>query len=161
MQTSVSLQNPFSYSLGLTIALIALVLVPMILLIYFKIRGMDLPKFRLPEKKVKEVPVIKDPAAIKSKYLAVIDRIQDERTAESIDDREAYIRLSSAVRSFVNELTGANTRNLSLAEIEGLGMPNLYNLIKDFYHPEFAYDAGNVDITKSFGDARTVIKEWN
>ena len=40
-------------------------------------------------------------------------------------------------------------------------MPNLYNLIKDFYHPEFAYDAGNVDITKSFGDARTVIKEWN
>ncbi|MBO4242700.1 MAG: hypothetical protein IKT14_06075 [Clostridiales bacterium] len=161
MPTSVSLQHPFSYSLLLTILLIAAVLLPAVILIIMRLKGVKLPEFKKKQKvkKVKYVP--KDPASIKARYLRMIDDIQNDRAYERIDNRESYLRLSTTVRNFVNELTGSNTQNLTLSEIETLQMPSLYELIKDFYRPEFAYDSGTVDMMKAFGDARTVIREWN
>ena len=152
MPISVDLQDMFSYSLLLTIGLGLLVVLPIIILVIFKRK----PKPIKPK-------VISKMAAdqIKSKYLKTINEIETKYKAHEIDDREAYLQLSSAVRGFVQEMTGVRAMNLTLHEISGLGMPSLHNLIAEFYRPEFAFDSEGADTPKSIADARTVVEKWN
>ena len=51
-------------------------------------------------------------------------------------------------------------QNYTLKEIKKLNMPKLYNLIKEYYIPEFAnISSGNAE--KSIAQAREVIRKWN
>lgn len=149
--TTVSLQKPFSYSLIILGILIFLVLLPWIIkLIQLIIKHWPKKKNK-PEKKVKNI------AAIKSKYTKKIDKIAAN---ESLTDREVYLELSSTVRNFVFEMTGVTAQNFSLREIKSLNMPELYDLIEQFYHPEFAAEEVETDITAAFEGARKVVREW-
>lgn len=162
MPISVDLQDMFSYSLLLTIGLGLLVVLPIIILVIFKLKGVKLPKRKRKPKPIKPKVISKMAAdQIKSKYLKTINEIETKFKAHEIDDREAYLQLSSAVRGFVQEMTGVRAMNLTLHEISGLGMPSLHNLIAEFYRPEFAFDSEGADTPKSIADARTVVEKWN
>lgn len=150
--TTVDLQKPFSYSLIILGILIFLVLLPWIIkLIQFIIKHWPKKKNKPEKKKVKNI------AAIKSKYTKKIDKIAAN---ESLSDREVYLELSSTVRNFVFEMTGVTAQNFSLREIKGLNMPELYDLIEQFYHPEFAAEEVETDIAAAIAGARKVVSEW-
>ena len=159
MQTSINLQEPFAYSIIPVIITICLILIETYYLIYTKKKK---EKNRIDEVKVKAIPEknIKNIPVIKEKYLNQLDTIEYRYTNNMIELRKAYQMISEAVRLFVFEITDITTQNYSLAEIKKLNIPILYELIKEYYEPEFASKSVG-DFTTSINKARRVINEWN
>lgn len=158
MQTSIKLQEPFRYSIMLLIIAIGVVLAITFYLIYSKNKKQKPQKEEkvkaIPEKNIKNIPVIK------GKYLNQLDSIEYKYTNNMIELRKAYQLISEAIRLFVFEITDITTQNYSLAEIKKLNIPNLYELIEEYYEPEFASKSTG-DFSSSISKARRVIKEWN
>ncbi|SCW56443.1 hypothetical protein SAMN02910456_01872 [Ruminococcaceae bacterium YRB3002] len=157
MQTSVKLQDMMSYSLLMTIIAIVLVLAPVIILLILK-----LVKFQ-PKKKEKKVkPVVRpkiDPSKLRMMYLEKIKEIETRYATSLIDMRQAHIELSEAVREYCSEASGVPVKAYSLKEISVLGKPQLHEMVREFYEPEFAYDSDK-DIKASFSKAREVVNSW-
>ncbi len=158
MQTSINLQEPFSYSLiPLFIAIFLCVII-----FYFlkkkKTKTIEKEKVSevkaIPEKNIKNIPVIKN------KYLKELDTIEYRYKNDMIEIRKAYQMISEAIRLFVFEVTDITTQNYSLAEIKRLNIPVLYELIEEYYEPEFASKSIG-DFGTSISKARRVINEWN
>ena len=61
---------------------------------------------------------------------------------------------------FVFEVTDITTQNYSLTEIKKLNIPHLYELIKEYYEPEFA-DKSVGDFNDAINKARSVISKWS
>jgi hypothetical protein len=108
----------------------------------------------IPERNIKNIPIIK------GKYLEQLDSIEYKYTNNMIDLRKAYQLISESIRMFVFEITDITTQNYSLKEIKKLNIPNLYELIEEYYEPEFASKSVG-DFETSINKARRVIKEWN
>ena len=108
----------------------------------------------IPEKNIKDIPVIK------SKYLNQLNSIEYKYNNEMIELRKAYQLISETIRLFVFEITDITTQNYSLSEIKKLNIPILYELIKEYYEPEFASKSIG-DFNNSINKARRVINEWN
>ena len=159
MQTSINLQEPFAYSIIPVIITICLTLIETYYLIYTKKKKeknmVDEVKVKaIPEKNIKNIPLIK------GKYLNQLDTIEYRYTNNMIELRKAYQMISETVRLFVFEITDITTQNYSLTEIKKLNIPILYELIKEYYEPEFACKSVG-DFTTSINKARRVINEWN
>lgn len=159
MQTSIKLQEPFMYSPILLIIILIIVLTMTVYLIY-KLKGKKKVKEEyedlkvIPEKNIKNIPVIK------GKYLEQLDSIYDKYQNRNIDLRKAYQLISETMRMFFFEITDITTQNYSLKEIKKLNIPNLYDLIEEYYEPEFASKSVG-DFNVSINKARSVVKEWN
>lgn len=161
MTTSVTLQNPFSYSFILLLALIIIIVFPIILYLIIKIvaylRSKGKKVRTSNKKKSKPVNIEK----LKIKYLDKIEKLEEKQKAEKISGRQSYLELSEIVREFVQESTGVKVSNYSLGEIKTLSMPSLYVLIEQFYKPEFGAEETEEGIENAFKDARRVVTEWN
>lgn len=154
MQTSVNLQEPFSYSIYYIIIVVIFILA--ITIYYFFSKG----------KKSKEIVIkVKDldinyKNAIKQKYIKEIDELEEKINNNEINIRIAYQNLSSIIRHFIYEMTNIKVQNYTLRDIRSLNMPVLYELIKEYYIPEFAKKSlGN--IKSSIEKTRKVIEKWN
>lgn len=159
MQTTIKLQEPFTYSIIPLIITICFVLAMTFYLIYLnikkkKVRVEDDHLKVIPEKNIKNVLVIKD------KYLEQLNSIEYKYTNNMIDLRKAYQLISESIRMFVFEITDITTQNYSLKEIKKLNIPDLYELIEEYYEPEFASRSVG-DFGVSIEKARRVVKEWN
>ena len=159
MQTSINLQEPFTYSIIPLIIIIVLVILETCYLISLRKKNKKIIKEQeevkaIPEKNIKNIPVIKE------KYLNQLDTIEYKYTNNMIELRKAYQLISEAVRLFVFEITDITTQNYSLMEIKKLNIPTLYELIKEYYEPEFASKSTG-DFGNSINKARRVINEWN
>lgn len=159
MQTTIKLQEPFTYSIIPLIITICFILAMTFYLIYLnikkkKVRVEDDHLKVIPEKNIKNVPVIKD------KYLEQLNSIEYKYTNNMIDLRKAYQLISESIRMFVFEITDITTQNYSLKEIKKLNIPDLYELIEEYYEPEFASRSVG-DFGVSIEKARRVVKEWN
>lgn len=156
MQTTVNLQDPFSYSIFPILLVIALLLV---LTIYFIMRS------KKNNKQEKEIPILKkvsekDQESIKEKYLKELKQIESKLKKEEITTRIAYQNMSIVIRSFVYEMTNITVQNYTLREIKKIGMPILYELVKEYYVPEFSkYSRSNV--ASSIEKTRKVIEQWS
>lgn len=64
------------------------------------------------------------------------------------------------MRMFVFEVTDIKIQNYSLKEIKKTNIPNLYELIEEYYEPEFASKSVG-DFGISIEKARRVIEKWN
>ena len=158
MKTSVSLQDNFTYSI---IPLIFVVLLIIGLSIYFIIIKSK-KKIVLKESTIKNIPErnVKDTKQIKDKYLKKLDFIENQYNGNKIKLRQAYWQISEAIRMFVFEMTDIKTQNYSLNEIKNINIPVLYDLIKEYYEPEFAFKSVG-DFNSSINKARGVILKWN
>ena len=150
MQTSVEFRSPFSYSNGISLFLFII----LIILIIFIIKK---------KKKTKPVVIVappkKDLNKIKEEYLKQLSKLQEDTIKYRINYRTAYITLSRIIREFIYEATNINVKTLSLAEVKSLNIPYLYDLMKEYYAPEFAYlFPGNIE--KSIDKTRGVIEKW-
>ena len=156
MQTSVNLQPPFSYS----IYPIILICLCMILFTIYLLIKRNKQKKRVEDKiKVEEIKNV-DINEIKRKYLEVLDVIESQLNTNMIHIRIAYQDISRVIRHFVYEVTNIHVQNYSLKEIKDLDMPMLYELMQEYYVPEFSkYSYGNVK--DSLQKTRKVIEKWN
>ena len=157
MQTSIKLQGMFTYSILPLIITIFLIIVLTCYFIYLKKSNK-----KSEEKNVKEIPEknIKNVPVIKSKYLKQLNEIEEKYKTQNIDLRTAYQSISESIRLFVFEITDITTQNYSLAEIKKLNMPKLYDLIEEYYEPEFASKSVG-DFESAINKARRVVNEWN
>ncbi len=159
MQTSINLQEPFTYSIIPLIITLCLTITITCYLIYTrkkkeKVKVLENEIKVIPEKNIKDIPVIK------SKYLNQLNSIEYKYNNEMIELRKAYQLISETIRLFVFEITDITTQNYSLSEIKKLNIPILYELIKEYYEPEFASKSIG-DFNNSINKARRVINEWN
>ena len=159
MQISIDLQEPYTYSIIPLIIVITIVLLESYYFIYLRNKN---KKINIKENSVKEIPEknIKNIPVIKNKYLIQLDLIENKYTNNKIELRKAYQMISEAIRLFVFEITDITTQNYSLTEIKKLNIPNIYELIKEYYEPEFASKSIG-DFNGSINKARRVINEWN
>ena len=157
MQTSINLQEPFKYSIIPVIIAICLTLIGTYYLIYSRKKKDKVDEVKvkaIPEKNIKNIPIIKE------KYLNQLNTIEYRYTNNMIELRKAYQMISESIRLFVFEITDITTQNYSLAEIKKINIPFLYELIKEYYEPEFASKSVG-DFNSSINKARRVINEWN
>ena len=159
MQTSINLQELFTYSIIPLIISSCFFVAMTCYLIYLK-KSNEIPIIE--ENKIKEIPEKnkKNVLVIKGKYQNQLDSIEYKYTSKMIDQRKAYQLISEAMRLFVFEMTDITTQNYSLGEIKKLNMPELYELIEEYYEPEFASKCER-DFNSSINKARRVINKWN
>lgn len=156
MQVAVELQDMFSYSWLWILILILLIVLPFILLL---IRTIKLPAEK------QDIPsvnngFVRNIPAIKNKHLSMLTDIEKKYSEGHITDKAAYQELSAVMRFFVYEMTGIKAQNFTLQEIRTANMPRLYELVAEYYAPEFAVEYKS-DIHDSLNRARKVIYEWN
>ena len=159
MQTTINLQIPYNYSIIPLILVICFALIETFYFIYTKkskqkLKVQESKVQVISEKNIKNIPVIKE------KYLEQLDSIKYKYDNKIIDLRKAYQLISEAVRLFVFEITDITTQNYSLMEIKKLNIPNLYELIEEYYEPEFASKSVG-DFENSINKARGVVRKWN
>lgn len=159
MQTTIKLQDPFIFSIiPITITMV-LVLAITFYLIYLNrknknTRNRNYTLKVVPERNIRNIPVIKE------KYLKQLETIEEQYTDNIISLRKAYQQISGTIRMFVFEVTNIKTQNYSLKEIKELNIPDLYELIEEFYEPEFTSKPIG-DFNKSIEKARRIIEKWN
>ena len=151
MQVASDLRPMFSYSI---IYIIITAIIIAILIVLLKINF---------KKKKKDIPVIvksKNIYEIKNKYLALIDNLENDVKNNKTTNRHAYQKLSSLIRNYIFEATSIKVQNYTLKDIEKINMPVLYDLVAEYYDPEFAIiSKGN--ILNSLKKTREVIERWN
>lgn len=158
MKTSITLQEPFSYSLIPIFIIGALVT---LYGIYFLISIL----LKQPKKKTKKPASQKtlsptDLRTLKSKYITELEQLKQALWTQQISTRDAYQKMSLCIRHFVYEVTGIQVQNCTLEDIKELRMPGLEALIAEFYAPEFAMTTIS-DSTTSLEKTKRVIELWN
>lgn len=154
MQIDVNLKAPFSYSWIPIVVLLIVLLLPFIYLLLKK-----LGVFNLKKKNILNFTA-KDINSIKYKYLNKLNDLDKSLNDKKITSRKAYQELSMLIRLFVYELTGLEVQSCTLKDIKKLNIPVLYELIKEYYDPEFSkISKGN--IKASIEKTKEVISRWN
>ena len=154
MQTETELSPLFSYSIiVLCIFLLILFLILLFLFIlHHSNKNNDIKSSIV-------VPNIKDMNLIKNKYLSLLQNLLNDFNNRKINNRKAYQTLSKLIRHFVFEATNIKVQYYTLTDIRQIGMPILYELIYEYYNPEFSkLSKGN--IINSINKARMVIEKW-
>lgn len=158
MKTSVTLQEPFSYSLLPIVILSVLVLSYGIYLFcshFYK------NKKKKAEQNPEHKPISrKELALTKQTYLTELENIRQAAYRGQITTRETYQNMSICIRQFVYKVTGIKVQNYTLFDIRKLHMPHLESLIAEFYHPEFA-SISQGDSDTAYEKAKRIIELWN
>ena len=146
MKFSVDLEAPFALSAYWYAAGILLIILGRVLLIFFG------RFFRTdPE----------SPIRIDRVYKACMKRIAGiERGYKSgeLDTRAAHGQMSSEVRWFVQEVTGLPAQSMVYEELRRRGRPELAELIREYYGPEFSY-ISETDAVQAIEKGRALVQE--
>ena len=158
MKTSVTLQEPFSYSVIPIFIIGALVALYGLYLIISVLRKQ--PKKKPAKQMPKKIISAADIRTIKGKYLTELEHIKQALWTQQISTRDAYQKMSLCIRHFVYEVTGIQVQNCTLEDIRQLHMPNLEALIAEYYAPEFSMTSMS-DSAASLERTKRVIELWN
>lgn len=155
MQISVNLQGKFLSPIFITIIILSCIL-GLIIYILLKNRKKIIKEDNIKIKFVSR-DIVKE---IKEKYIKELDKLESELQNGVMKQRRAYQKLSKVIRYFVFEMTNIKVQNYTLEEIEKLKMQVLYELVKEYYTPEFAKESIG-DINSAIEKTRKVILKWN
>lgn len=165
MSFSVELQKPMSFAVWPIVALGCLLLAAVLFVIIRKLvenyKKNLAEKKRLEEERKKE-PVVVKPSLqeLKNKYLEKIAQLESDFLGGKIESREAYTELSNLFRTFIFDATGTPAHKYTLYDMRGLDRPIVYNLVNNYYAPEFSKDTkGN--ILESIEFTKRAVFEWN
>ncbi|HBZ02506.1 MAG TPA: hypothetical protein DEO83_01660 [Lachnospiraceae bacterium] len=157
MKTTVELQGPFMYLIIwpiIAFIFIAAVIVAQIIL--RKKLGDRLKRAKqIKIKKISESTL----EGKKKKYIGELVCIESDLMNNRITIRTAYHKMSKCIRGFVRDVTGLNVDKYSLSEITSIGIPNLTNLVREYYEPEFARETRS-DVKGSIMRTRMTIEGW-
>ena len=100
-----------------------------------------------------------DLAALRTKYLRLIDELMTAFNNHSIKNSTVHQRLSLLARFFVFEASGFRAHILTLSDLRKAKRENLTQLIELYYPPEFdGLEQGSVNSAADL--ARKLIGEW-
>ena len=154
MQTSVSLQEPYSFSIVPIIVLVIIAAALLFVLLFLKKNKEEQPEVKaIPQRNIKNIP------AIKNKHLRELETIEYQYKNNKLELRKAYQLISENVRLFIFEVTDITTQNYSLMEIKKLNIPNLYETIAEYYEPEFSKKTSG-DFINSINKAKAIIQKF-
>ena len=154
MQTSVSLQEPYSFSIVPIIVLVIITAELLFVLLFLKKNKEEQPEVKaIPQRNIKNIP------AIKNKHLRELETIEYQYKSNKLELRKAYQMISENVRLFVFEVTDITTQSYSLMEIKKLNIPNLYETIAEYYEPEFSKKPSG-DFINSVNKAKDIIQKF-
>jgi len=165
MSFSVDLQKPMSFAIWPIVLLGVLLLGAVLFVVIKKIvdnyKRKQAEKKLLEEKKKREPEVVKPSLQeLKNTYLAKIAQLEADFLGGKIESREAYKELSELFRTFVYDATGTPAHKYTLYDMRGLDKPIVYNLVNNYYAPEFSKNTkGN--IIESIDFTKRAIFEWN
>lgn len=95
----------------------------------------------------------------RKKYLQRIVEVETAFGKGEIDTREVCQRMSKEVRSFVHTVTGWRTDTMVYLELTRLGRPELAELVRQYYEPEFAFYS-TADAKLSIEKGKELIIKW-
>lgn len=157
MKTSVELQAPFLYMIIWLIIAVIFIAAVVFMQVYFRKKLGERLKT---EKKIKIKKISETTLeGKKQKYITELMCIETDFVKQKIDKREAYQRLSMCIRMFVFEVTGIKVQKYTLSEITRVNIPQLTQLVKEYYEPEFARET-RADIMASLMRTRSMITGW-
>ena len=144
MKFSVDLESPFAlsaywYALGILLIILGRVL----LLFFGRFMRTD------PESPFKVDRIYKS-------CLKRIGGIESGYKSGELDTRAAHGRMSAEVRGFIQALTGLPAQSMVSGELRRKGRPELAELIREYYGPEFAY-ASEADAAQAIEKGRTLV----
>ncbi len=152
MQVQTELRPMFSYSFLAIIFITIFTILIFFIMKYFKKKNNIKNEIIIPKQK--------DLLLIKKDYLIKLDNLINELNENKISNRKAYQNLSSLIRNFIYEVTNIKVQNYTLTDIKKINMPILYELVSDYYDPEFAkISKGNIKV--SINKTKMVIERWN
>jgi len=154
MQVTTDLRPMFNYSIWPTIIsfIILIIIISVILFL----------KYKKKKEKIKEIVIPKNINIyeIKNKYLNLINHLLNDINDNRVDNRHAYQTLSKLIRNFIYETTNIKVQNYTLNDIKETNIPILYELVKEYYDPEFN-NISKGNIISSIDKTRKVIERWN
>ncbi len=157
MKTSVELQDPFSYMIIWLILAVIILAAFIFSQVYFRKKLGDqiraAKKIKL--KKIRESTL----EGKKSKYMTELMYIEMDLMNNKIDKRKAYQKMSNCIRMFVHDVTGINVQKFTLSEIRRVNIPQLTQLVREYYEPEFALSS-KADAATSIYRTRMMISSW-
>ena len=97
--------------------------------------------------------------ALKARYLRECSQL--EKTLQDTGDiRGVYQRLSEISRMFVSEATGLQVQNCTLSQIRKMKLPELRNMVEEYYDPEFAVRSTG-DVEGALAKTERMISRWS
>ncbi len=157
METTVELQAPFHYLIIWPVLSVLLIAAVIFAQIYFRKKLGD----RL--KKEKQIRLKRISEATlegkKKKYIGELVYIERDLMNQRITVRQAYQKMSLTIRFFVKDVTGINVQRYTLSEIRAVNIPQLTNLVREYYEPEFSRET-RTDARQSIMKTRMMIEGW-
>lgn len=95
----------------------------------------------------------------KKKYLKKIDEIEAAYLHGDLDTRAVAQQMSREVRTFVDAVTGWRTDTMVYLELVRLNRPELAELVRYYYEPEFAYYS-EADARLAMERGKELIRKW-
>lgn len=161
METTITLQDPFSYSLVPIVLLLSVLIGSALVFLTLHLKK---KKRRNTEKTAKQPEnkptVLLTREQVRKKYLKLADDLGKDYQSGAMSQRECYQNLSQCVRHFVSDMSGRDVTKMTLTELQLMGMPELKQLIEEYYEPEFAKES-KADVTGAIARTKKVIEEWN
>ena len=153
---TVDLREPHSFMtiwLGLACALFVIALA----LAAFTIWKMKQERDALKGMQVKNM-TLAELNALKERYLQECSKLE-ETLHETNDIRMVYQRLSEISRMFVSEATGLKVQNCTLSQIRKMKLPQLREMVEEYYDPEFAVRSTG-DVEGALAKTERMITRW-
>ncbi len=148
METTVTLQPPFEYSLWVLVVFGVLLVAGIVLLIFAlsKMKSSSSVQEKVDEQK----PVYKNPGQLslynaKRKYVLQIQHLLADYSDKKISKRDGYQKLSLIIRGFVHDATKIDVTKCTLRDLKALKISKLDTLIEEYYVPEFGEDARSTE----------------
>ena len=150
MKIDVPLRDPFTFSWSLPV-LLSIILLLLLLLVDFIVMAKVLPHFEKVRLYLKQ--------SSKKRALSEIELLMNDVNNNQVDNKLAYFRLSKIIRKFIYRSTNINVTSISLKEAKMLKLPQLSELMNEYYRPEFSEnDFGHIE--ESIMHTKEVIEKW-
>ena len=165
METTVTLQPPFEYSLWVLLVFSVLLVAGIAgaIVAIIKMKNKVTVQSKEADRNVYQKPGQINLYNAKKKYTLQIQQLIADHRENKISKRDGYQRLSLIIRGFVFEATGIDVTKCTLRDLKALKLANLDALIEEYYVPEFGEDerASGMNLEFSCNKAMGVIKAWS
>ncbi len=154
MKFSIGLEAPFAfssywYAVGLGLILLAIILFLLFPRIVSRIERASRSSVRK-----------RFYSKTKDKYLKKIEKVEASFNNGQLDMRGVHQQMSTIVRSFVQKVTGWPTEAMVYLELINLDRPELAELVRQYYEPEFAYYS-EADAKSAIEKGKELITKWS
>lgn len=162
MDYSIKLQDPYSDSIKWALLLLGILLAAAFFLVLFWWMNARSARTQKENSQPSQAPQSVPSASaeqLKNAALTELMEIENSYCMKKLNVREASMRISLTVRSYLASVTDGNADCRTLSELAGWKKPELTRLIGFLYGAEFS-EMSSADAQALFRDARKLVAQW-